>query len=68
MPAVEIRIAAGQVSSRMDEVRRWLRDRECARKVTSTGSRDERLVVIEFLSTGDADAFARQFSGSVVRR
>jgi hypothetical protein len=50
----------------MDEVRRWLRARGCVHRLTSTGSRDERVVLVEFISGADAAAFARYFSGSLV--
>lgn len=50
----------------MDEVREWLRERQSVHKLTSTGSSDETLVVVEFVSAAEADDFARQFSGSVV--
>ena len=64
MPTVEIRIASAQVVARMDEVRRWLRDRGCVHRLTSTGSRDERVALVEFIS-GKAAEFARHFDGSV---
>jgi hypothetical protein len=65
MPSVEIRIAAPQLGERMDEVRRWLRERGCAHTLISTGSSDERVVVVEFVSDAQAAEFARRFSGSL---
>jgi hypothetical protein len=50
----------------MDEVRRWLRERRCAHRLTSTGSRDERVVLVEFISGADAAEFARYFGGSLM--
>jgi hypothetical protein len=66
MPTVEIRIASAQIVGRMDEVRRWLRERGCTHRLTSTGSRDERVVVVEFISGADAAEFARYFRGNLV--
>ena len=66
MPTVEIKIASGEVVARMEEVRQWLRERGCAHKLTSTGSSDERVVVVDFVSGADADEFARYFGGSLV--
>jgi hypothetical protein len=66
VPTVEVRIPSAQVVARMDEVRRWLRDRGCVHRLTSTGSRDERVVLVEFISGTDAAAFARHFGGSLV--
>jgi hypothetical protein len=66
MPTVEIRIASAHVVPRLNEVRRWLHDRACAHRLTSTGSRDERVVLVEFISGADAAEFARHFGGSVV--
>jgi hypothetical protein len=50
----------------MDEVRRWLRARGCMHRLTSTGSRDERVVLVEFISGADAAEFARYFGGILV--
>jgi hypothetical protein len=66
MPTVEIRIASAQIVGRMDEVRRWLRERGFTHRLTSTGSRDERVVVVEFISGADAAEFARYFRGNLV--
>jgi hypothetical protein len=63
MPAVEIRMASAQLAARMEDMRRWLQDRGCAHKLTSTGSSEDRVVVVEFLSAADADDFARRFGG-----
>jgi hypothetical protein len=65
MATVEIRIASAEVGQRMDEVRNWLQARGCRYRFTSTGSRDETLVVVDFASEADAAAFAQQFSGSL---
>jgi hypothetical protein len=66
VPTVEVRIPSAQVVHRMDEVRRWLRERRCAHRLTSTGSRDERVVLVEFISGADAAEFARYFGGSLM--
>ena len=66
MSAVEIRIAPRHHRSRMEEVRRWLSERGCVYKLASTVSSDERVVVVEFTSSADADEFARRFDGSLV--
>jgi hypothetical protein len=50
----------------MDEVRRWLRDRGYVHRLTSTGSRDERVVLVEFITGTDAAEFARYFGGTLV--
>jgi hypothetical protein len=65
VPTVEIRIPSAQVVARMDEVRRWLRVRGCVHRLTSTGSRDERVVLVEFITGTDAAEFARYFGGSL---
>jgi hypothetical protein len=66
MASVEIRIAPADVGTRMDEVRSWLQARGCPYRFTSTGSRDETVVVVEFSSEADAAAFAQEFSGSLM--
>lgn len=66
MPTVEVRIPSAQVVARMDEVRRWLRARGYMHRLTSTGSRDERVVLVEFISGADAAEFARYFGGILV--
>ncbi len=64
MPSVEIRIATAHLGERMDEVRRWLRERGCVHKLDSTVSRAERPVDDEFVSDDQAVEFARHFSGT----
>jgi hypothetical protein len=64
--AVEIRIAHTLLPARMDEVRQWLSGRESAHRLTSTGSSDERVVVVEFSSDADAAEFAEHFGGRVI--
>ncbi len=64
MATVEIRIASADVGLRMDEVRRWLHERGCQYRFISTGSSDETVVVIDFVSDIDAAEFARQFYGT----
>lgn len=66
MAAVEIRISSAHVPDRMEEVRRWLFERGCHHRLTSTGSSDDRVVWVEFMSADDAAEFARHFSGSLV--
>jgi hypothetical protein len=66
MPAVEITIASECLPARMEEVWRWLSERGCVYKLASTVSSDERVVVVEFASSADADEFARRFDGSSV--
>ncbi len=67
MPTVEVRIAPADVATRMEEMRRWLNARRITPgKFTSTGSADETVVLVEFASGLDADAFAHKFSGSLV--
>ena len=67
MPTVEIRLTPADVAARLDEVRRWL-DARAIRpaKFTSTGSSNETVVLVEFSSSSDAEAFAREFSGTIV--
>jgi hypothetical protein len=67
MPTVEIRLTPADVAARLDEVRRWL-DARAIRpaKFTSTGSSNETVVLVEFNSSSDAEAFARAFSGTIV--
>ncbi len=66
MPTVEVRIAPGDVTKRMDEIRRWLDARGIPRKLASTGSSNEIVVYVEFMTSGDAEDFAREFAGTVV--
>lgn len=66
MPSVEIEIPSAEIDARMEHVRRWLRQRGCVFKLASIGSRDELVVVVDFLSGADADEFARRFGGSLV--
>ncbi len=66
MPTVEVRIAPADVATRMEEMRRWLDARRISGKFTSTGSAEETVVLVEFASGTDAEAFAKEFSGSLV--
>jgi hypothetical protein len=67
MASVEIRLPPADVSARLAEVRLWLSTRGATPvKFTSTGSSDEAVIVIEFASSDEAEAFARQFSGALV--
>jgi hypothetical protein len=66
MSAVEITIAYECLPSRMEDVRRWLSERRCVYKLASTAISGERVVVVEFASSADADEFARRFDGSLV--
>ncbi len=67
MPTVEVRIAPADVATRMDQMRHWMNARGIRpRRFTSTGSADETVVLVEFGSSGDAEEFAREFSGCVV--
>ncbi len=66
MPTVEVRIAPGDVATRMEDMRRWLDARGIAGKFTSTGSANEAVVLVEFASGIDAEEFAKEFSGNLV--
>jgi hypothetical protein len=66
MSAVEITIAFECLPARMEEVRLWLSERGCVYKLASTAISGERVVVVEFTSSADADEFARRFDGSLV--
>lgn len=66
MPTVEVRIAPADVSTRVDEIRRWLGGRGLKPKLISTGSSNEVVVLVEFNTSSDADEFAREFSGILV--
>lgn len=69
MPTVEVRIAPADVAARMAEMRRWLDARQTTPgKFTSTGSADETVVLVGFVSLTDAEEFATAFSGSLVER
>lgn len=64
MLTVEIRIAPTDVAGRLDEIRRWLSARGIKpTRLTSTGSSNETLVLVEFNTGGDAEEFAKEFSG-----
>jgi hypothetical protein len=67
MAAVEIRLPPAEVSPRLDEIRQWLSARGVkAVRFTSTGSSNEAVVIVEFGSSDDAGAFAREFAGILV--
>ncbi len=67
MATVELRLAPADVATRVDAIRRWLEARGIKpAKFTSTGSADEAVVLVEFGSSTDAEAFAKAFSGSLV--
>lgn len=67
MPGVEVRIATPDVATRLDEIRRWLNARAIKpTNLTSTGSSDEAMLLIEFNTSADAEAFASEFSGTLV--
>lgn len=66
MAMVEVRITPADVVQRTDEIRRWLAGRACVHKLTSTGSSEEMLVLVEFAADADASEFARQFAGSLL--
>jgi rRNA pseudouridine-1189 N-methylase Emg1 (Nep1/Mra1 family) len=66
VPAVEVRIAYTLLPGRMDDVRRWLSERGCVHKLTSTGSSDDRVIIVEFPSGADAEEFARHFNGQMI--
>ncbi len=66
MPTVEVRLAPGDVATRMEDMRRWLDARRISGKFTSTGSANEAVVLVEFASGIDAEEFAKEFSGSLV--
>ena len=67
MATVEIRLPPAEVSARLDEIRHWLSARGVkAVRFTSTGSSNEAVVIVEFGSTDDAEAFAKEFAGILV--
>ncbi len=66
MPTVEVRIAPGDVATRMDEIRRWLDTRGMPRRLVSTGSSNEIVVFVELSISSDAEAFAQEFAGTMV--
>jgi hypothetical protein len=66
VPTVEIRIAPTELTARMEELRRWLAACPGAHKLTSTGSSNETVVLVDFQFAGDAAEFARTFGGSLV--
>lgn len=66
MPTVEIRIAPTELTARMEELRRWLASCPGTHKLTSTGSSNETVVIVDFQSAGDAAEFARAFDGNLV--
>ena len=64
---VEVRIPANDVVARIDEVRRWLSaQRIQPLRVISTGNSGETVVLCEFNSSGEAEKFALEFSGTLV--
>lgn len=65
MATVETRLRPADVPARLDEMRRWLVGRGPV-KFTSTGSRDEAVILVEFASSHDAEEFAKQFSGTLI--
>lgn len=50
----------------MEELRRWLASCPGTHKLTSTGSSNETVVIVDFQSAGDAAEFARAFDGNLV--
>jgi hypothetical protein len=60
--SIEIRLPPADVGNRVEAMRQWLDVRRCIHTFISTGSSDERLVILEFSSDADAADFARQFS------
>lgn len=67
MPTVEVRIAPADVATRVDEIRRWLNARGIRpTHLISTGSSDEAVLLVEFNTSSDAEAFASEFSGTLV--
>jgi hypothetical protein len=68
MATVEIRITTADVPQRMEAMRQWLDTRGIKPvRFISTGSSNETLVIVEFASGADGEAFAKQFEGSVVQ-
>jgi hypothetical protein len=68
MATVEIRITTVDVPQRMEAMRQWLDARGIKpARLISTGSSNETLVIVEFASGSDGEAFAKQFEGSVVQ-
>ena len=67
MLTVEVRIAPDDVAKRMDEIRRWLDARGIKpTNLISTGSADETVLLVEFDARSDAEAFASEFSGTLL--
>lgn len=67
MAKVEIRLPPTEVSARLDEMRRWLSARGIRPvRFTSTGSAFETVVIVEFGSSDDAEAFAKGFAGTLI--
>lgn len=50
----------------MDALRRWLALCPGAHKLTSTGSSNETVVLVDFQHAADAADFAREFGGNLV--
>ena len=67
MPTAEVRVARGDVAMRLDEIRRWLNARGIKpANLISTGSSDEAVLLVEFSTGSEAEAFASEFSGTLV--
>ncbi|MGO8917689.1 MAG: hypothetical protein ACLQJR_17435 [Stellaceae bacterium] len=64
MLSIEIRLPPADVANRVEAMRQWLDVRRCPYTFISTGSSNERLVLVEFASDADAADFAHRFSGS----
>lgn len=68
MHRVEIRLASGDIAATMDAMRQWLDQRRIRpARLISTGSSIETVVIVEFGDATDAEAFAQQFSGSILQ-
>ena len=64
---VEVRLPGHDVVAWVDEMRRWLNTRRIEPlRLISTGNSSETVVLCEFRSTGEAEKFAGEFSGTLV--
>jgi hypothetical protein len=66
MQSVEVRVPHAEVAARVDEIRKWLKARNCQHTLTSTGSSSETLILATFVADADAGDFAREFGGGLV--
>ena len=65
MQSVEVRVPHAEVAARVEEIRKWLRARNCQHTLTSTRSSSETLFLATFVADADAGDFAREFGGGL---